>query len=82
MVPPQSANSLAQDSTDLKRPKHVVLSDTIQLVRELQQQVRLLKDPCARPQPAGSEAVLQHGQAVVHACRGCVAKVAHSVLCS
>ena len=39
MVPPQSPNSVAQDSSDLKRPKHVVLSDTIQLVRDLQQQV-------------------------------------------
>ena len=48
MVPPQSANSLAQDSTDFKRPKHVVLSDTIQLVRELQQQVQLLDDPCSQ----------------------------------
>ena len=78
MVPPQSANSLAQDSTDFKRPKHVVLSDTIQLVRELQLQVQLLDDPCsqlfkdlgARPQPAGSAAVMLHDLLLVHACRG------------
>lgn len=39
LVPPQSHNSAVQDSTDSKRPKHVVLSDTIALVRELQNKV-------------------------------------------
>lgn len=39
LVPPQSANSAAQDGTDSKRPKHVVLSDAIQLIRDLQQKV-------------------------------------------
>lgn len=43
MVPPQSANSAAQDGTDSKRPKHVVLSDTIQLIRDLQDKVSFLK---------------------------------------
>lgn len=41
LVPPQSHNSAVQDSQDSKRPKHVVLSDTIALVRELQSKVRL-----------------------------------------
>ncbi|KAK9833409.1 hypothetical protein WJX81_002575 [Elliptochloris bilobata] len=36
LVPPQSHNSAVQDCTESKRPKHVVLSDTIALVRELQ----------------------------------------------
>ena len=39
LVPPQSHNSAVQDATDSKRPKHVVLSDTIALVRELQSKV-------------------------------------------
>lgn len=39
MVPPQSPNSAAQDGLDSKRPKHVVLSDTIQLIRDLQHKV-------------------------------------------
>ncbi|KAK9792974.1 hypothetical protein WJX73_004661 [Symbiochloris irregularis] len=45
MVPPQSANSAAQDGTDSKRPKHVVLSDTIQLIRDLQDKARLSSSP-------------------------------------
>lgn len=36
-MPPQSKESSSQDNLDpSKRPKHVVLSDTIQLVRYLQ----------------------------------------------
>lgn len=41
LVPPQSKESNSQDNLDpSKRPKHVVLSDTIQLVRVLQHKVR------------------------------------------
>lgn len=40
LVPPQSHNSAVQDSQESKRPKHVVLSDTIALVRELRSKVR------------------------------------------
>ena len=40
LVPPQSKDSSSQDNLDpSKRPKHVVLSDTIQLVRVLQHKV-------------------------------------------
>lgn len=42
LVPPQSKDSSSQDNLDpSKRPKHVVLSDTIQLVRVLQNKVSL-----------------------------------------
>ena len=42
LVPPQSKESSSQDNLDpSKRPKHVVLSDTIQLVRVLQHKVSL-----------------------------------------
>lgn len=41
-MPPQSKESNSQDNLDpSKRPKHVVLSDTIQLVRMLQSKVCL-----------------------------------------
>ena len=36
LVPPQTANSSVQEGLDSKRPKHVVLSDTIALVKDLQ----------------------------------------------
>lgn len=40
LVPPSSsANNSQQDGLDNKRPKHVVLSDTIMLVKELQDKV-------------------------------------------
>lgn len=43
LVPPSSpANSSQQDGLDNKRPKHVVLSDTIALVKELQDKVCFL----------------------------------------
>ena len=38
LVPPQPLNS-QQEGLDNKRPKHVVLSDTIALVKELQDKV-------------------------------------------
>lgn len=39
LVPPSAANNAQQDGFDNKRPKHVVLSDTIALVKELQDKV-------------------------------------------
>lgn len=40
LVPPSSsANNSQQDGLDNKRPKHVVLSDTIALVKDLQDKV-------------------------------------------
>ena len=48
LVPPQSKDSSSQDNLDpSKRPKHVVLSDTIQLVRVLQHKVSLSR--CLTP---------------------------------
>ena len=45
LVPPQSKDSASsQDNLDpAKRPKHVVLSDTILLVKNLQNKVRLAR---------------------------------------
>ncbi len=40
LVPPQSSMISPADKDDSKRPKHVVLSDTIALVKELQVKVR------------------------------------------
>ena len=40
LVPPQPLTS-QQEGLDNKRPKHVVLSDTIALVKELQDKVTL-----------------------------------------
>ena len=54
LVPPQSKDSSSQDNLDpSKRPKHVVLSDTIQLVRVLQNKASLslqagLLAPCCQ----------------------------------
>lgn len=41
LVPPSPANNSQQEGLDNKRPKHVVLSDTIALVKELQDKARL-----------------------------------------
>ncbi len=41
LVPPQSGVMTAADKDESKRPKHVVLSDTIALVKELQ--IKVLK---------------------------------------
>ena len=58
LVPPQSKDSASsQDNLDpTKRPKHVVLSDTIMLVKNLQLKVRLIVRPSSPAQ--GRE--LQH----------------------
>ena len=39
LVPPSAANNSQQEGLDNKRPKHVVLSDTIALVKNLQDKV-------------------------------------------
>ena len=39
LVPPSYCNNSQQDGLDNKRPKHVVLSDTIVLVKDLQDKV-------------------------------------------
>lgn len=39
LVPPSAANNSQQEGLDNKRPKHVVLSDTIALVKDLQDKV-------------------------------------------
>ena len=39
LVPPQSPVILSADKDESKRPKHVVLSDTIALVKELRVKV-------------------------------------------
>ncbi|KAA6418810.1 MAG: hypothetical protein FRX49_11167 [Trebouxia sp. A1-2] len=41
LVPPSAANNSQQEGLDNKRPKHVVLSDTIALVKDLQDKARL-----------------------------------------
>ena len=39
LVPPSATSTAQQEGFDNKRPKHVVLSDTIALVKELQDKV-------------------------------------------
>ena len=39
LVPPQSQAAISADKDESKRPKHVVLSDTIALVKELRVKV-------------------------------------------
>lgn len=60
LVPPSSpANSSQQDGLDNKRPKHVVLSDTIALVKELQDKARLGEVNQPAKQEEHAQALLQ-----------------------
>ncbi len=65
IVPPQTAGGGGDANADSKRPKHIVLADTIALVRELQHKMRMQGDDDAVVGTSGlSSPVLDHGGGV------------------